>query len=649
MKISSYNQLIALFTLMSGLIVFALLWDKYQQVEQTSRLHYQAKLAKNNINHFSTMSQTWLTTQDLFFSGKQSYLASGIISQSHQLVTTLEQMKAHETDAITHTPIQRMVELVELNTMIIKTLVTSVEKKNEVWQQKINQSDVFTAEFVQLLFQVNNDVINQEQLLANNVEESNKAMQFWSWVLGLSYIICIGFATRWISQNIIKPIEKITAITNKSRTTKCINFAQYKAPIEIIALGKAISGFSQRIEIEKQKAQQEEMNASEANNRTTILMNSVPTAIVLLNHLGEIKEFNHEAIRIFQSTSADILNSKIGLFLPILATTKGEFDTEFSLKTAEEALLSPNITAPYVEYSGRKLMIHSEEHYLIAISDINERKNNQKALSALNEQLINAEKMASIGQLAAGIAHEINNPIGYVQSNVDILEEYSTAFINYINFSQQSVDINKLSDCYQENDLEFIMSDIPKLLDSSKEGIIRVTQIIKDLGNYSHADNKTPELVQIDKLIEQSLSLVINELKYKATIETDLHATANILGYPQKLLQVFINLLVNASHAIDKQGTIKISTENSHDQVSICIEDNGLGINVADLSKIFDPFFTTKPVDVGTGLGLHIVKAIVEEHKGHITVKSVIDKGSQFIIYLPIADTETNDLPNQSN
>jgi len=531
---------------------------------------------------------------------------------------------------------------VEQNTLIIKTLASSIEKNNDIWQKQISQSDIFTVAFIQLLAQVNNDFINKEKLLANEVKKSNQAMMLWSWFLGLSYIICIGFATHWISKNIIKPIEQITAITNKSRTANGVNLTQYKAPIEIITLGKAISEFIQRIEIERQKAEQEEMNANDANNRTTTLMNSVPTAIVLLNNLGEIKEFNHEAIRIFQSTSADILNSKIGHFLPVLATTKGELDTEFSLKTAEEALLSPNISAPYVEYSGRKLTIHEEEHYLIAISDINERKNNQKALSALNEQLINAEKMASIGQLAAGIAHEINNPIGYVQSNVDILEEYSTAFINYINFSQKNRDIDSLSDCYKENDLAFIMSDISKLIDSSKEGIIRVTQIIKDLGNYSHADNESPELVQIDKLIEQSLSLVINELKYKATIETELHATASILAYPQKLLQVFINLLVNASHAIDQQGTIKISTENVRDQVSIRIADNGLGINVTDLNKIFDPFFTTKPVDVGTGLGLHIVKAIIEEHKGHITVKSVIGKGSEFTIYLPTSsDTET--------
>jgi len=643
MKISSYNQLIAIFTLMSGLIVFGLLWDKYQNIEQTSRLHYQTKLTKNNIAHFSTMSQIWLTTQDLFFSGKQSYLASGIISQSRQLQATLEQIKVQETSEKTKLTLQKMKQLIIENSLIINKLTTHIEMKNDKWRQEIKYSDEATTEFIQLLTTITKDFAEQEKLIAVKVEDANRAMVIWSWFLGLVYILCIGIATRWISKNIIKPIETITAITNKSRTTKCINFAQYKAPIEIIALGKAILSFTQRIEIEKQKAELEKTNADEANNRTTILMNSVPTAIVLLNHLGEIREFNHEAIRIFQANETDILNQKIGLFLPVLEKTTGEFDTKFSLKTAEEALLSPNISKPYIEYSGRKLNIQGKEHYLIAISDINERKNNHKALSALSQQLINAEKMASIGQLAAGIAHEINNPIGYVQSNVDVLEEYTEAFINYINSSQKYSSSLKLAACYQQNDLSYIISDIPKLIQSSKEGIVRVTEIIKDLGNYSHSDSKAPELLQIDKLIEKSLSLVTNELKYKASIKTELQTTVNVLGYPQKLLQVFINLLVNASHAIIKQGVITISTANTAKQVSIQIKDNGLGIKATDLNSIFDPFFTTKPVDVGTGLGLHIVRAIIEEHNGHITVNSTFGEGSQFTIFLPIA--EENSLP----
>lgn len=642
MKISTYNQIIALFTLMSGLIVFGLLWDKYQQIEQASRYHYQAKLAKNNITHFSTMSQTWLTTQDLFFSGKQSYLATGILSQSQQLAATLIQIKSQEVDNNTSNSLIEMENIIKRNASIITALSSATVKNNSEWQRYVKQSDNLTSEYIYLLEKITKGFDNQEQRLAVQVEKANRTMKIWSWSLGLAYILCIGFATRWISKNIIKPIELITSITNKSQTTKCINFAQYKAPIEIIALSKAIAGFTSRIEVEKQKAEQEKMNADDANNRTTTLMNSVPTAIVLLNNLGEIKEFNHEAIRIFQSDSAGILNKKIGVFMPILATTDGKFDSFFSLKTAEEALLSPSITAPYIEYSGRELFIQGKKHYLIAISDINERKNSQKALTALNEQLISAEKMASIGQLSAGIAHEINNPIGYVQSNIDILYEYSSALTNYIQVSQQSVDKSALDNCYQQEDIEFIMADIPKLIESSKEGIIRVTKIIKDLGNYSHVDNESPELLQIDKLIEQSLSLVINELKYKATIETQLHSTKSILGYPQKLLQVFINLLVNASHAIDSQGVIKISTTDKCGEVSIQVSDNGLGISATDLNKIFDPFFTTKPVDVGTGLGLHIVKAIIDEHNGHITVNSTIGQGSQFTINFPFADESTS-------
>lgn len=157
-----------------------------------------------------------------------------------------------------------------------------------------------------------------------------------------------------------------------------------------------------------------------------------------------------------------------------------------------------------------------------------------------------------------------------------------------------------------------------------------------DLGNYAHAGNNEPEAIFIDELIDKSLTLVANELKYKVNIVKCLDAKVNVIGFPQKLLQVFINMLVNASHAIKSTGQISISSSRYQNEVHISFEDNGTGIHQLDLEKIFDPFFTTKPVGKGTGLGLHIVRAIIDEHQGRIDVSSIINKGSKFDIYLPI-------------
>jgi signal transduction histidine kinase len=279
-------------------------------------------------------------------------------------------------------------------------------------------------------------------------------------------------------------------------------------------------------------------------------------------------------------------------------------------------------------------------NYLITLTDINERKHSQKALSSLNEQLVHAEKLASIGQLSAGIAHEINNPVGYIRSNLDVLNDYCKTLVVYIELAKDSNERVKAKNYFESEDLGFIIEDIDPLITSTLEGVSRVSKIIKDLGNYAHPDEKLPETISIDELIEKSLTLVANELKYKVEITKKLEAGVYVAGFPQKLLQVFINMLVNASHAIETKGTICISSRLIEQEVNIRFEDDGSGISQENLKSIFDPFFTTKPVGKGTGLGLHIVRSIIEDHHGRIEVSSKLNQGSVFDIYLPMHHIE---------
>jgi signal transduction histidine kinase len=365
-------------------------------------------------------------------------------------------------------------------------------------------------------------------------------------------------------------------------------------------------------------------------------MNTIPCSLLLLNEQGIIQECTPEASKLFLKNKDEIINKNIAYFVPALATLDGEFDTETALKNMEETLLAPNFDNPYIEFSGRRIAIKESISYLLTISDINEKKHSQKALSALNQQLVNAEKLASIGQLSAGIAHEINNPVGYIRSNLDMLADYIKPLISYLAIVNTAEQKESAKALYQEEDLDYILNDIEPLIASSLEGTIRISKIIKDLGNYAHVGNKEPELIIIDKLLEQSLALAANELKYKVEIVKCLDANVNIMGFPQKLLQVFINMLVNASHAITSNGRISIRSCIEHDEINISFEDNGSGISATHLKNIFDPFFTTKPVGKGTGLGLHIVRSIIDDHNGRIDVSSIIGKGSTFNIYLPI-------------
>ncbi len=635
MKISNYNQLLAVATFFSGMIIFATLWSQFQKVEKISRAHFESRLLVQTIEHLSTMSQVWLTTQDLLFSGKQTYLANGINAQSNQLIQTL--LTIENENKITASLIEKLINKVKNNNKIIDSFSKLSMQDNQAWQNTIAESDTLTTDFVATLEELLLRTLQKNSLLYQDLLIANSQLKNLTWITISLYIIVIFSIVTWFSKYIVKPIENITAVAQQSNDKVLgVEFRQENAPAEIIALSSAIQSFTQRITIEKQKAEQERLNAIKIYKQIKTIMNTIPCSLLLLNEQGIIQECNPEAIKLFSKHENEIINQKISTFLPALATLDGKFDTETALKNLEESLLAPNFKNSYIEFSGRKIFIKESVNYLLTITDINERKHSQKALSALSQQLVNAEKLASIGQLSAGIAHEINNPLGYVHSNLDLLSGYIKPLISYIKVVNTYELDGPAKTLYQEEDLDYIINDLEPLIASSLEGTLRITEIIKGLGNYAHTDNKAPELISIDKLIEQSLALVANELKYKVNIVKSLDANVSVMAFPQKLLQVFINMLVNASHSIEHTGQISISSCIVQDEIIISFEDNGAGINPEYLKNIFDPFFTTKPVGKGTGLGLHIVRTIIDDHKGRIDVSSIIDKGSKFNIYLPI-------------
>ncbi len=638
MKISNYNQLLAISTLLSGMIIFVTLWHQYQKVESISRNHFESRLVVQTVDHLFIMSQTWLTAQDLLFSDRQTYLAKGISEQSSQLLQLLASIENKLTATRSANLIKTLMSAIQKNEEVVNSFAQLATEDIVQWQNNITESDRVTTEYVSNLEQLYEQVVFKKTFLANELSGANENLTTFTLGLVSLYLIFILFVIAWFSRNIVKPIENITALALQAKSVKQdVEFRQSNAPKEIIELSKAIQQFSQRITIEKQRVEQEHIKVLKVNENISSIMDTIPCALLLLEEKGGITECNSETIKLFQRKKDQIINKNAADFLPVLAKLNGEFDVKAALKNAEESLLAPNFENPYVEFSGRTIEISGEMKYLITISDINERKHSQRALSALNEQLVNAEKLASIGQLSAGIAHEINNPIGYVRSNLEMLKDYFIPIVTFIKLAHEQTQNGSVNALYEEEDIGYIVNDIEPLITSVIEGAGRVSEIIKDLGNYAHTDDKEPESVVIDELIEQSLTLVANELKYKVDISKDLAAKAEVIGFPQKLLQVFINMLVNASHAIQTKGCITIESSIVHQEVKVSFKDNGSGITQQHLKHIFDPFFTTKPVGKGTGLGLHIVRAIIDEHKGRIEVSSILNKGSKFDIYLPIS------------
>ena len=267
-----------------------------------------------------------------------------------------------------------------------------------------------------------------------------------------------------------------------------------------------------------------------------------------------------------------------------------------------------------------------------------------RRLAGAQEQLLQSEKMASIGQLAAGVAHEINNPIGYVHSNLGTLQEYTGAlmaliegYANALAADDPASARETIRGMRERLDFDFISGDLPQLLAESREGIERVTKIVQDLKDFSRVGRDEPmRPSDLERGLESTLNIVWNDLKYKVRIEKHYGTLPLVECHASEINQVLMNLLINAGQAIGERGTISLATGSEDDEAWITISDSGCGIPEEALQKIFDPFFTTKPIGRGTGLGLAICYSIVAKHHGRIEVSSRVGAGTTFRMVLPV-------------
>lgn len=260
----------------------------------------------------------------------------------------------------------------------------------------------------------------------------------------------------------------------------------------------------------------------------------------------------------------------------------------------------------------------------------------QEKVTALTNQLLQSEKLASIGQLAAGVAHEINNPIGYIASNMQVLAEYSNNLIDLVNELAAMLPEQSRQALFAKYDFEYLKNDVPVLVKESEEGLARVVGIICDLKDFSHIEEAEFILADIHHGLQSTLNIVNNEIKYKADVVKCFGELPEVECMPAQLNQVFMNLLVNSAHAIEDRGTVTISTGFQDNWVWISIRDTGKGISPEQKEQIFEPFFTTKPKGQGTGLGLSLSQSIVDKHGGRIELDTALGKGSCFTVWLPV-------------
>lgn len=449
--------------------------------------------------------------------------------------------------------------------------------------------------------------------------------------------------------------------------------------------GATLRRFSERLQ-EEVSARTQELQLSlqsVRDNEETIrsITHSAQDAVIMLDPAGKVSFWNPAATRIFGWPIDEVMGVPLENFLvPERFRTQhcGAFrrfqqghDGHVLGGKVELAAMTRQGHEIPVELSLSATTLRGELHAVGLLRDITERKAAEAALSqrydelkALNtrleeaqNQLLQSEKMASIGQLAAGVAHEINNPVGFVNSNLGTLRTYALQLLALIQAYEQAepalLDATQLAHIRalkERLDLDFVRTDLPALLDESEDGLKRVKKIVQDLKDFSHVNESEWLEADINAGLDATLNVVWNELKYKATVTKNYGALPPVVCLASQLNQVFMNVLLNAVQAIETHGAITISTAQEDDWVRIDISDTGKGMPEEVKKRMFEPFFTTKPVGQGTGLGLSLSFGIIKKHQGRVAVDSAPGEGTTLHLWVPVrrADDAATDTGSAS-
>jgi signal transduction histidine kinase len=363
-----------------------------------------------------------------------------------------------------------------------------------------------------------------------------------------------------------------------------------------------------------------------------IFRDKVLFAVLVIGQPGTFQKFSPEDLEVFETLSAHAA----------IAIENNQYIEE-----------TKQLTQQITEARTReKYLTELEKAYQKLKANNRKLKKLFSDLQNTQSQLVQSEKMASLGQLVAGVAHELNNPISYIYANMKELENYAVAISDLLTLLRQDTSASDIKNLLYDHlkklktkyDFDFIQQDIQVLIQESLEGSQRVKNVVQNLRNFSRLDEAAMKWANLHEGLDSTLLLLNNELKNRIEVHKDYHPLPPVYCHPGNINQVFMNILLNAIQAIEEQGNIWIRTEHKADQVEIAIQDDGKGIPVNNRNKVFDPFFTTKPVGKGTGLGLSISYNIIKEHHGQISFSSQEGAGTTFIIRLPVSPDLKNSL-----
>lgn len=322
--------------------------------------------------------------------------------------------------------------------------------------------------------------------------------------------------------------------------------------------------------------------------------------------------------------------------LTVTAIKLGAYD--FILKPYDTAFLLRAVERGVTYHRLRRAELNHHEDLKRALDE------RTSELLKTHTLLLQNEKMALIGQIATGVAHEINNPLGFISCNLECLRKYSERLLAFLAVQSESLakycpaeEFARIEELRTRTHINKIAEEIPEIVLESQEGVERINEIIRNLKSFARVDDNEFVSRNIKEIVEKAINIVRNELKYVAKLITDYGDISPIDCLPNQLAQVFMNLLVNAAQAINEQGEIRVRTWQEGEHIYASISDTGSGIPDEAKGRIFEQFFTTKEVGKGTGMGLPICYNIIQKHSGEIAVDSIVGKGTTFTIKLPVA------------
>lgn len=634
MKISFYTIILVVSCMCVGFLsVGIVLYNshklnlKQQELQESTREELRIKEAE-------MLLKQWLMSLDLYLNNRQAYIYDSLVDQGEAIIFLNNQFKYKYRLRDLNEKISAVLDLCS------EVHQPGKKKRNENdWYHIITKSDTITEDLYAPLQLYKADLalkIDREKV---KIASRQITLKRTLYICPTALIVFTFLMIKWSNRTIVNPIKLLRVLASKEEIST-ENFP-YNNPIELKSLADTLKQYVHDLEEAKELAWLKTKQVEHINMRISSIMETAADAIICSKASGQIFAMNasfRDLVNIEQNDSSKVYLCQDFISDINLQKYNVHFDNKKVLP--EQNILSGlNGEKIKIELSVSKFKIDENVFYTIIIRDVRERERMQA-------QLLQSQKMDSIGILASGIAHEINTPIQYVSNYCLFLQDAYKDILKYLELTQD-LDLEQKKRLYDEMDLDFINTEIPVALDGSLEGLQKVSDIVKSMKIMAHPSKAKKIDYDVNSLIKEAVLLSENEWKKYAIVELLLDdEIPEIYCFPGFLSQTFINIIINASHAIEAQikkqkietnGKITITSKLKGQEINIKFIDTGTGINDKIRTKIFDPFFTTKDIGVGTGQGLALSHDfIVNKHNGSINFTSNSDLGCTFVITLPI-------------